>query len=85
MGVKKIFTVLITIVACVLIGALVLNVLLPNVTAQVINAAEDMVYRATGLTFDFNGDGNVGDGGSKGDIFAPGGSDDVSGDVEGFK
>lgn len=84
MGVKKIFTVLITIVACVLIGALVLNVLLPNVTAQVINAAEDMIYRATGLTFDFNGDGNVGDS-SKGDTSTPGGSDDVSGGVEGFR
>lgn len=84
MGVKKIFTVLITIVACVLIGALVLNVLLPNVTAQVINAAEDMVYRATGLTFDFNGDGNVGDS-SKGDTSTPGGSGDVYGDVEGFR
>lgn len=84
MGVGKIFTVLITIVACVLIGALVLNILLPNVTAQVINASEDMIYRATGLTFDFNGDGNIGDSG-KGDTSTPGGSGNPSGGVEGFK
>ena len=44
-----------------------------------------MVYRATGLTFDFNGDGNVGEGGSKGEIEAPGDKGDVSGGVEGFK
>lgn len=84
MGVRKIFTVLITIVACVLIGALVLNILLPNVTSQVINATEDMIYRATGLSFDFNGDGNVGDS-SKGDITTPGGSGNPIGNVEGFQ
>jgi len=55
-NVKKIFIVLITIVACVLIGAFLLNILMPNVTTTVINATEDMIFRATGLSFDFNKD-----------------------------
>lgn len=61
MNVKKIFIVLITIVACVIVGAFLLNVLLPNVTTTLINSTEDMIYRATGMSFDFNADGNVGD------------------------
>lgn len=59
--VKKIFIVLITVVALIVIGAIVLNVLLPNVTAQVINAVEGAVFKATGLSFDFNGDSITGD------------------------
>lgn len=57
MNVKGIFITLITIVACVLIGALFLNTLLPNVAAQVVNAVEGTIYQATGMSFDFNGDG----------------------------
>lgn len=60
MGVKKIFIVLITIVGCVLIGALILNTLLPNVTKTLINSTEDMIWKATGMSFDFNGDGEMG-------------------------
>jgi hypothetical protein len=60
MDVKKIFILLITIVCCVVIGALVLNVLLPNVTKTLINAVEDYIYKATRISFDFNGDGKLG-------------------------
>lgn len=60
MGVKKIFTTLITVVGCVIVGAFVLNVLLPNVTSGLVNAVEDMVYKSTGISFDFNGDSNMG-------------------------
>ena len=60
MSVKKIFTILITIVACVAIGALVLNILMPNAVTQVVNTTEDMIYKATGIAFDFNGDGVAG-------------------------
>lgn len=60
-SVKKIFTVLIVMVACVMIGALVLNVLLPNVADTAVDAMEGMVYNATGMTFDWNGNGNAGD------------------------
>ena len=60
MSVKKIFMTLITVVVCVVLGALVLNVLLPNVTNSLITAVEDMVYNATGMSFDFNGDTNAG-------------------------
>lgn len=60
MSVKKIFVILITIVACVAIGALVLNILMPNAVTQVVNATENMIYKATGIEFDFNGDGVVG-------------------------
>lgn len=63
MSVKKIFIVLITIVACVMIGALVLNTLLPNVTKTLINSTEDMIYKATKISFDFNNDGEGGDDG----------------------
>lgn len=57
MNVKKIFGILITIVGCVLLGAFALNVLMPNVTKTVVNSTEDMIYKATGLQFDFNNDG----------------------------
>ncbi len=60
MGVKKIFIVLITIVACVIIGAFTLNILLPNVTTSIVDATEDMVHNATGMSFDWNGNGNDG-------------------------
>lgn len=60
MSVKKIFVTLVTIVACVIIGAFVLNILLPNVTTSLVNAAEDMVFKSTGISFDFNGDGTSG-------------------------
>lgn len=60
MSVKKIFTLLITVVGCVVVGALVLNILLPNVATTLVNAVEQMVYKATGLDFDWNGDGQKG-------------------------
>lgn len=59
MNVKKIFITLITIVACVIIGALALNTLLPNVTKTMINSTEDMIYKATKISFDFNNDISV--------------------------
>lgn len=61
MNVKKIFITLITVVACVLLGAFALNIMMPNVVATVINASEDMIFKGTGLSFDFNNDGNAGD------------------------
>lgn len=54
-SVKKIFTVLIVMVACVVVGALVLNVLLPNVSSTLVDALEQMVFNATGMKFDWNG------------------------------
>lgn len=61
MNVKSIFKTLIIIVMCVLLGAFLLNILLPNVTAGIVNATEDQIFNATGLQFDFNNDGNTGD------------------------
>lgn len=60
MSVKKIFITLITIVVCVILGAFVINTLMPNMVGTIINAAEGQIYRATGLSFDFNGDGTSG-------------------------
>ena len=60
MGVRKIFIVLITVVVCVILGAFVLNVLMPNMVATLINAVEGTIYSATGMSFDFNGDGQHG-------------------------
>ena len=64
MSVGKIFKVLIIVVACVIIGALVLNVLLPNTATTLVNAVEDQITNATGLKFDLNGDGDAGSTGS---------------------
>lgn len=60
MNVKKIFITLITVVACVILGAFVLNTLMPNVTTTLINAVEDQIFKATSLKFDFNNDNNEG-------------------------
>lgn len=60
MNVKKIFIILITVVACVILGAFVLNTLMPNVTTTLINAVEDQIFKATSLEFDFNNDGTIG-------------------------
>ena len=60
MNVKKIFITLIVVVACVIIGALVLNVLLQNASRSVVNAVEAQLFKATGLEFDFNGDATKG-------------------------
>jgi predicted heme/steroid binding protein len=62
MSVKKIFITLIIIVACVIIGALVLNKLVPNATTALVNAVEGQIYNATGMSFDFNGDNSAGGG-----------------------
>lgn len=60
MNVKKIFITLITVVACVILGAFVLNTLMPNATTTLINAVEDQIFKATSLEFDFNNDNNRG-------------------------
>lgn len=65
MKVGGIFKILITIVACVVVGAIVLNVLMPNLVIQMVDAGEDMVFKATGMAFDINGNGNAGDGTNK--------------------
>ena len=56
-SVKKIFMVLIVAVACVMIGAFVLNVLMPNLIKTGTNAVEGQLYNATGIRVDMNGDG----------------------------
>lgn len=58
MDVKKIFIILITVVACVIIGAFFLNTLMPNAVNGVVNAVEDSIYSATHLSIDLNGDGS---------------------------
>ena len=59
MSVRKIFIVLITIVVCVILGAFVLNVLMPNAVTAVVDAVEATIYQATGMKLDFNGDGDA--------------------------
>ena len=61
MSVKKIFIILITVVACVMVGALVLNILMPNVMTSLIDSTENMIYNATGMSMDFNGNKVRGD------------------------
>ena len=85
MNVKKIFIVLVTIVACVILGAFVLNILMPNVVTTVIDATEDMIYKATGLAFDFDKNGNRGNNSNaQYDGETAGGQGTVQGNVDGF-
>lgn len=85
MNVKKIFITLGTVVGAVIIVAFALNILLPNVTTSIVNATEDMIYSATGMSFDFNGDTVSGTGGNPTYNGGEGSNvDDVSGGVEGF-
>ena len=58
--VKKIFVTLITIVLLVMMGAFLLNKVAPNVMAGVSNAAEQQLYKATGISLNFNGDDYAG-------------------------
>lgn len=60
MNVKKIFITLITIVALVVVGALVLNVILPNTATAIVDTLEDQVYNATKIDLDLNGNDNKG-------------------------
>lgn len=57
MSVAKIFKTLIVVIVCVVIGAFVLNTLLPNVVANLCNTIENGIKNATGISFDLNGDG----------------------------
>lgn len=59
-SVKKIFTVIIVVVVCIVIGAFVINILVPNALTQTVNIVEDTMYSATGMRVDFNGDGQAG-------------------------
>jgi hypothetical protein len=87
MGVRKIFIVLITIVACIIIGALVLNTLLPNVSASLVNSLEDTVFKATKMSFDWNNDGKKGGTNTTNDYtgYSTDKSTTTKAGVEGFK
>lgn len=60
MSVSKIFMTLIIVVACVIIGALVLNTLLPNATTALVDSVENAIAGATGMSFDFNNNSQSG-------------------------
>jgi hypothetical protein len=76
MDVKKIFMTLVAVVACIIIGAFILNVFVPNAVKQAVNAVESAVFSATGISFDLNGDGVAGADGNGSD--ATGGADAVT-------
>ena len=85
MSVKKIFIVLITVVVCIVLGAFVLNIVMPNTVAQVVNSVEDGIYNATGLSFNFNGDDKAGgDGGTTNVIDSSSNKATTGVGVEGF-
>jgi hypothetical protein len=87
MDVKKIFIILIGVVAVVILGAFVLNILMPNVTEQLVDATEDLVFSATGLEFDFNANGSSGAEAARGEAYTEGedGSRDTTiAGVDGF-
>ena len=89
MGVGKIFKVLIVIVVCVMIGAMAINVIVPNAVSGLVDATEGMMYKASGISFDFNGNGIAGSNSSGSSEFtgsnAAGDAADELGTVEGFK
>jgi hypothetical protein len=57
MDIKKIFGFLVVTAVCVVIGAFVLNLLLPNAISSTINTVEKGIKAGTGITFDLNNDG----------------------------
>lgn len=59
-SVRKIFSFLIVTAICVILGAFVLNLLLPNVVRATMNTIETGIQSATGIKYDLNGDGQVG-------------------------
>lgn len=59
MGVRKIFIVLITVVVCVILGAFVLNIIMPNAVSAMVNSLEATLYQATGMKIDLNGDAST--------------------------
>lgn len=65
-----------------ILGAFLINILLPNVTQQVVNAAETSVFNATGMSFDFNGDGS---GGKAGQVVQNKQFGNVAGDMSGVQ
>lgn len=60
MNVSGIFKILIIVVACIIVGGILLNVLLPNGLNSIVGWMEDGVMAATGAKFDLNGDGDIG-------------------------
>lgn len=90
MKVSGIFKTLIIIVCCIVIGATVINIFLPNVITQLSQTVEDAIFKATGMAFDFNGDNTVGNSNANNtyDDVSQGGSytEELSGvEVEGFQ
>lgn len=87
MKVSGIFKVLIVIVVCVMLGGLLINTLVPNAATTVVDAAEVMIFKATGISFNFNGNTFTGKGsGFQFEDTTEGkqGSTWVEKDVEGF-
>lgn len=90
MKVSGIFKILVVIVCCIVVGATVINIFLPNVVTQLSQTVEDALFKGTGMKFDFNGDGNVGNSNADNtyDDTTQGGSytDELTGvEVEGFQ
>lgn len=70
MNVKSIFKLLVTIVACVVVGAFFLNIIMPNALVGVASATEDMIFNATGISLDINGDSRGGQNTSNSNSYA---------------
>lgn len=60
-GPVKTMTTIGAVVACVMILAFGLNVVIPNTVAGVINVLENGLRNATGVTIDINGDNKAGE------------------------
>lgn len=89
MKVQGIFKTLVIVVACIVLGAMALNIFLPNVVTQLSNVVEDAVFKGTGMSFDFNGDtrgGGTNTTNSQTDTSKGGAFDsELAPDVEGFQ
>lgn len=64
MKVSKIFVILITVVVCVIVGAFVINILMPNTVTSVVDTVENQIQHATGISLDLNGNGTAGKAGN---------------------
>ncbi len=66
-GVKKIFLLLILVVAILIAGGWFLNTALPNVITGASGAVEKSIKAGTGMDLEINGDGSIGQGSAKTD------------------
>lgn len=79
--VRNIITVLVVMVICVLVGAIIINVVAPRATQAVIGGVESGIHAATGIEVDLDGGGSVASSSAQYNAFSAGGSSQFQSDI----